>query len=490
MMGRGELAMLARVAAQGPGKMAQGLLRRTERLAPEALGALQLMRASELVQHAVAKVPYYREHFPQDLPQRFDMATWRALPLLTREAVREERAALQSSAPPLGHLGQGEAHSSGSTGRHVTVSQDRAALGVNSALSERGHAWHGRDTRLRCAVIRAEIDGMRRPGLSWGAGGGGLHLLDIHTPVREQLEWLLERAPDYLSTYATNASALIEEAARAGVRWPGLRQVMTFGEVLAPEARARCLEVWGVPLVDGYSSVELGHLAQECPLHSLSVPDGSLAPHVTAPSESAHRAPVDSARSQIAPLSATPRYHVAAEQVLFEVLREDGSACAPGETGRVVVTSLHNFVMPLIRYELGDYATLGEPCECGRGLPVLTRVDGRARGLLRLRSGDVLWPRFASNILGRELPIRQFRMVQTGYVEFRLELVSVPLTDRQVARLRSLVLSVLKRHLGEEPQLELAYRTSIPRSAGGKFEDFISEVAEPRAARPKPRTPG
>ncbi len=478
VMGLGELAALAR-AAPGRGKIAQGILRRTERLRFEELGALQLARASELALHAAANTPYYRAHFPKDLPPRLDLAAWRALPLLSREAVQEEREALLSGALPLGHQRGQEANSSGSSGRHVTVVQDRAALAVNAALSQRGHLWHGRDTSLRCAVIRAEVAGMRRPGQSWGAGGGQVHLLDIHTPVRDQLDWLLEREPDYISTYATNAGALLEEAARAGVRWPGLRQVMTFGEVVAPELRARCLEVWGAPLVDGYSSVELGHLAQECPLDGRSAEEDPLgsrdgsAVHVSAAHVSA-------------PHVSAPRYHVAAEQVLFEVLREDGSACAPGETGRVVVTSLHNFVMPLIRYELGDYATLGEPCECGRGLPVLTRIDGRVRGLLRLRDGDVLWPRFASNILGRELPIRQFRLVQTGYVEFRLELVSEILTEPQVARLRALVLGVLKRHLGEVPQLALVYRESLPRSAGGKFEDFVSEVL----SRPTPHTRG
>jgi phenylacetate-coenzyme A ligase PaaK-like adenylate-forming protein len=60
-----------------------------------------------------------------------------------------------------------------------------------------------------------------------------------------------------------------------------------------------------------------------------------------------------------------------------EVLDEEGRPCAPGETGRVVATSLNNFAMPLIRYETGDTAEVGAPCPCGRGLPVLTRIMGR-----------------------------------------------------------------------------------------------------------------
>jgi phenylacetate-CoA ligase len=53
-----------------------------------------------------------------------------------------------------------------------------------------------------------------------------------------------------------------------------------------------------------------------------------------------------------------------------------------------VVTPLHNFAMPLIRYAIGDYAEAGPPCACGRGLPVLARILGRARNLLTLPHGE------------------------------------------------------------------------------------------------------
>src|SRR3546814_16158281 len=75
-------------------------------------------------------------------------------------------------------------------------------------------------------------------------------------------------------------------------------------------------------------------------------------------------------------------YLVQAEVVLLEVLRADGSPCEPGETGRVVVTPLTNYAMPLLRYEIGDFATVGAASPCGRGLPVLDRILGRVRNML------------------------------------------------------------------------------------------------------------
>ncbi len=62
--------------------------------------------------------------------------------------------------------------------------------------------------------------------------------------------------------------------------------------------------------------------------------------------------------------------------------------CKAGETGRVVLTVLHNFRTPFIRYEIGDMATLApEPCRCGRGLPLLTRVQGKVRPHFKLDGG-------------------------------------------------------------------------------------------------------
>ena len=77
-------------------------------------------------------------------------------------------------------------------------------------------------------------------------------------------------------------------------------------------------------------------------------------------------------------------YHVQAENVLVEVLDDQDRPCSPGDVGRVVVTALHNFATPLLRYDIGDYAEVGAPCPCGRGLPALRRIMGRQRNMALL----------------------------------------------------------------------------------------------------------
>jgi phenylacetate-CoA ligase len=86
----------------------------------------------------------------------------------------------------------------------------------------------------------------------------------------------------------------------------------------------------------------------------------------------------------------------------------------------VVVTTLHNFATPLIRYDIGDYAAIGEPCTCGRGLPVLTRILGRVRNMLALPNDE---PHYADLNSGKVHHLAPVLQQQVGLNEIELRLV-------------------------------------------------------------------
>lgn len=424
-----------------------GVLSKTEWWSPAQLESHQLLRVTRLIEHARTTVPFYSGLPTSVAGEAVTLERFRELPLLRREDVRERARDLVSRRIPPAHRVVREANSSGSTGRHVTVRVDGVSRTMGDALSLRDNAWHGRDPTLKAAGIRAIPTGadapLGRTEAAWThhPKSGPLSLLDIHTAVKDQLDWLVREAPAYLATYATNAAALVECAAQDSVLLPGLREIGTFGEVVPSGLREACRHVFGVPLVDAYSCVETGFIALECPDHE--------------------------------------HYHVQSENVMVEVLRQDGAPCAEGETGQVVLTSLHAFAMPLVRYEIGDYAEVGPPCPCGRGLPVLSRVLGRARNMIRLPSGDRVWPRFGSNELGKLFPIKQFRLVQKTLRALVLELVADrPLTADEERRLSEYVLGIVRHPF----ELSLRYTDTIPRSPTGKFEDVICEIGADRSA--------
>jgi phenylacetate-CoA ligase len=262
-----------------------------------------------------------------------------------------------------------------------------------------------------------------------------MHKFDALRPLDEQIAWLGKQDPHYLLTYPTNLLAILKRCEESGLRLLRLRGVTTLGEVVDPEVREACVRVCGFPLSDGYSAQELGGIALQCPDHV--------------------------------------HYHVQSESVLVEVLDDDGNPCRPGEVGRIVVTDLHNFAMPLIRYEVGDYAEVGRPCPCGRGLPVLARIMGRTRNMLMLPGGTQVWPRFGLPRFPDIAPVRQAQIVQKTLDTLEVRLVVVrPLAADEERRLKELICEAV----GVRFDVVFSYFDEIPRNPNGKYEDFRCEV--------------
>ena len=260
--------------------------------------------------------------------------------------------------------------------------------------------------------------------------------LPVEASAEAQVEWLQRENPGYLLTYPSVLGELVRICSSRGIRLEGLMQARTLSEIVPPELRRLCREAWGVPLVDMYSSEEVGYIALQCPEHE--------------------------------------HYHVQAETLMLEILDAQGKACAPGEIGRVVVTDLHNFATPLIRYEIGDFAEAASSCPCGRGLPVLAAIIGRTRNLLVTADGKRRYPFIGQSEYLDIAPILQHQLVQTSLdaVEVRI-VMREPLTREQTERLRS--------HIGKRMpggmRIEIVQVEAISRGPGGKFEDFVSLVS-------------
>lgn len=306
------------------------------------------------------------------------------------------------------------------------------------ALLLRDHLWHGRDLRGKLAAIRSKTDDGSFAG--WGLATsafvtGPSVVRSLVIDIDEQLSWLKAENPDYVLSFATNLRALARRSLELGVRLPRLKQVRTYGEMLQPDARDIVRAAWGVEIADSYSSEELGYIAHQCPDYEC--------------------------------------YHVQAESLIVEVLDDTGSPCMPGETGRVVVSTLHNFAMPLLRYANGDYAEVGEPCACGRGLPVLRRIAGRQRNMLRRPDGVSYWPSFPISEWGDAAPVLQIQLVQDliDHIEARV-VMPRDFIDGERERLAA----ALQGCLGYPFRITINRVETIARSAGQKYEDFISEV--------------
>ena len=368
--------------------------------------------------------------------------------MLRRADVQSAGEDLHSRRVPRDHGRLSDIFTSGSTGRPIRAMRSELSLLFWSAFTLRDHLWHKRHLAGKLATIRSSGEGedlYPKGGVAryWGSSRrafdtGPSVSLNINSTTRQQVDWLQRENPDYLLTHPTNVQRLADHCIREGIRIPNLREVQTISEILRPEVRVACREAWGVPVSDMYTSREVGYMALQCPDHE--------------------------------------HYHVQAEGVLLEVLDEDGRACGPGQVGRVIVTQLQNFAMPLLRYDVGDYAEVGEPCPCGRGLPVLARILGREQNMLTLPSGAKRWTLLSSHDIRAFLamaPIRQYQFVQKTPTSMHVRLV----VERRLNEAEETSLGQWAvEKFGYPFRVTFEYLDDLPRQPSGKFQDFVSDV--------------
>lgn len=411
----------------------------------EKLRQHQFVQLRPLLKHSAQYVPYYKNKLKDllssDGPSEEE---WLGIPILTRDEVQKNGDLLRAKAMPQGHGKISKQFTSGSTGKPVEVLGTDITNFFWNVFTLRDHLWHGRSLDSKLAVIRRSMNEEAKPphgmtSKNWGNATAGVietgptSLLSVFTLVSEQMDWLLREQPDYLLTHPSVLQDLALYCRSNNIEIPSLREVRTISEALPDGLRELCEEVWGVKLVDVYSSIELGYLALQCPDHD--------------------------------------HYHIQSEGVLIEILDADGKPCSPGESGRVVVTNLHNYATPLIRYELGDYAEVGEPCACGRGLPVIKRIQGRYRGMITLPSGERSWPDLGIIKLQKIAPIEQFQVVQHTLDDIEVKLVlSRPIREQERDELTNMFHETLRHPFN----IKIVQLDEIPRSAGGKYEEFIS----------------
>ena len=410
------------------------------------LAEYQFRQLEALIAHAVATTPYYRDALSGLVPAPGSLGpeAFRRFPFLTRSVLQERADALKSEALAKDHGKPHEVHSSGSTGRPVSVALSEINALINRALNMRYHLWHKRDFRGKVAAIvvmrsaelaqSAESEAPAR--WVFGFPSGPMLYCDILKPISEQIAWLQRIEPDYMLTYPTNLRALLEESARTGFKPQRLREAALMGEIVDPDIFELGRAVWGIDVSASYSAMEVGVMSMQC--------------------------------------RECGTHHIQSESVLVEVVDDDGAQCAPGQVGHVVVTDLHNFAMPLIRYKIGDFAEVGFGCGCGRGLPTLTRIIGRARNMFTLPSGEKFWPyAFRVGELEKIAPIRQLQLVQRTTRRIDIKLVTdAPLSPDVEAQLRAYFAGVIRHRF----DLNFLYVDEIPRTAGGKYEDYVSEV--------------
>jgi len=412
----------------------------------------QFRQLRSLLLFAEKQSPFYAERMrshginPKALRSLDD---FRRIPPLTRKDLQDKFDLIRAKVLPPGSHKGGLLSTSGSTGSPVQVQSTSVTKALWNACCLRDYLWSNVDPRGRFLSLRhfsenvteaLNPEGGHRQG--WGGPMGQLFttgpgaFMNVGMDPKYQFSFLMRENPDYILSYPSNLELLGNMLSEARGKLSRLKQIHTIGEILTDHKRQNIQDSFGVRVCDLYSAVEVGYIASQCP-------EGH-------------------------------GYHIHDENVLVEVVNDDGSPCPSGEIGKVYLTGLIHYGLPLIRYDVGDYAIeTDKPCPCGRGLSRLLHVIGRQRGQLIRPDGSIMFSSGLSVALRDVNSIRQYQVIQ--HKRNCVEVIIVPSRNFGPAQEQHIV-ETFEKQFGCPINVSINLVDHIDRTPGGKYLDFICKT--------------
>jgi phenylacetate-CoA ligase len=369
----------------------------------------------------------------------------RKVPLLTRDEATLAFEARKSSEPPLADI---DKSTSGTTGQPLVFAYDRGSEYWRQAVKLRGYGWAGyhpgdRSLHFWGSPPLARPPLLKRAKISLDHLVRREHFVDCTDRSDAALDGVIaairKQRPKVLLCYAQAGAELARHVNRTGARdWPDI-PVIAAAEKLFESDRAALVSAFGPAVFETYGNREVMLIAAECEAHQ--------------------------------------GLHLSMENLIVELVVREGEgerAARPGELGEVVVTDLHNYGAPFIRYLTGDLAVqqAEQRCACGRWLTRLHEVEGRTTDTLRDGQGRLVSGLFF-NVLFASLAdkVQKFQVVQRKDRAIDLRLVPAPsFEEGLLERLRE----HCRAHIpGVELRTELV--SDLAPDPGGKLRVVVVE---------------
>jgi len=403
-------------------------------------------RLTRLLEHSADAVPYYRAIFAErGLSPRGDPhAILPQLPILTKDVIRAHFDLLKSN-----DLHRRKWHyyaSGGSTGEPVQLIQDKEHDEQIVALQMLYSTWAGVEVGDR----EVSLWGVEREILR-GSVGTKITLANLltnrtllnafHMPpeaMRRYLAVINARRPRLIVAYAQAIYELARFAEQEGIAVRRQQAILSTAGTLYPFMREKIEQVFGCSVYNRYGSREVGDIAGECKCHQ--------------------------------------GLHVLPWGSYVEIVDEVGNPVEPEVEGRIIVTCLTNYAMPLIRYDIGDRGALaGEyKCPCGRDGQMLARLAGRSVDTFKNRDGTLIGGDYFTTLLEYKRWVKKFQVVQTAVNEvlFRIVPGDQPCPQDELDAITAETRIVM----GAECVVNFEFVSEIPLLSSGKYRYTISLV--------------
>ncbi|MFS0555436.1 phenylacetate--CoA ligase family protein [Brevibacillus sp. 179-C9.3 HS] len=421
-------------------------------LSSDKILQLQQEKLRGLLLHAFKHVPYYRSILREvdvvSANGTVQLNNFSQIPLLGREALQTNYEALKSD--DIAIRNWYENWSGGSTGEPVRLLQERNYFDWNQAVKILFYQWCGRELVDKQVVLWASERDLMVGRETWKTRMGrwirnerwfNTRLMSEKS-MRTYLEELQQFRPSQILGYVESIYELARFAQRSSLPVYSPKSIMTTASVLHPHMRQTIEEVFQSPVFNRYGSREIGAIASECDHH------GGL--------------------------------HVSALTHYVEIISPTGLPVQPGERGELVITTLNNYAMPMIRYRIGDMAQWSDRmCTCGRTWPLLKEISGRVNDSFVKQNGDLVDGRLFVILLATNPFVKKYQVVQNEVDQIHISIIPHQPGMNPHATYQEQVTTIIDKTkflMGDSVDVHIHFVEEIPTTASGKFRFTICNV--------------
>ena len=408
---------------------------------------IQRKKLYELIKYANQNIPYYRKiikkydiQFSEDTI--FDDI--KKFPILTKEIIRNYFDELYKFRDNTYYRNT----SGGSTGEAVIFFQDKQYLEWANATKRLFNEWAGRQIGDPMIKLWGSLRDILKGGQSFKGylrqQISGVTILNSYRmnerDMYEHVKRINNIKPRLLLAFPNSIDELARFIQKHHLSIYSPPVIMTSGGLLYPEVQARIKEIFQAPVFNRYGSREVGDIACNC--------EENQGLHII------------------------PNIHY------IEILDNRDKEVKAGEIGEIVITSLTNYSMPLIRYKIEDRGILSKKeCSCGRGFPLLEKVQGRVRSMFRNKQGDLIESGVFIRLFYFRDNIKQFQVIQESLDQISINLV---LMDKQKLKvvekdLRG-ISEVIKPIMGNDIKIKYNILNEIKSNPSGKYMYTFSKI--------------